>query len=85
LLNLYKHTGELEWLERARSLAARAPAGLHTWSLLDDSLYKGAIGIALLTADLVRPETACMPFFEPEGWPGRTGATPGGVQILPSQ
>jgi eukaryotic-like serine/threonine-protein kinase len=85
LLNLYKHTGELAWLDRARSLAARAPAGIQTWSLLDDSLYKGAIGIALLAADLDRPETACMPFFEPEGWPGRAGATSDGAQNLASQ
>ncbi len=33
------------------------------------SLYRGPVGIAVLVADLQRPEDACMPFFEDEGWP----------------
>lgn len=75
LLNFYKHTGENVWLERARELASRAA----TWNsenytafkLAPESLYKGEMGVAVLAADLPAPQAACMPFFEPEGWPSR--------------
>jgi eukaryotic-like serine/threonine-protein kinase len=69
LLNLYKHTGESEWLERARQLADRAVVGIQQYSLRRQSLYKGEIGVALLQADLERPQLSAMPFFEHEGWP----------------
>jgi serine/threonine-protein kinase len=76
LLNLYKHTGESAWLERARELASRAaawdPADYVALTLAPDSLYKGEMGVAVLADDLSAPETACMPFFEPEGWPSRS-------------
>jgi hypothetical protein len=32
------------------------------------SLYKGALGTALLWADLEQPADACIPMFESEGW-----------------
>ena len=69
LLNLYKHTGESEWLESARQLADRAVVAIQQYSLRRQSLYKGEIGVALLQADLERPELSAMPFFEHEGWP----------------
>lgn len=75
LLSLYKHTGESVWLDRARELASRA-ASRDTMSytalkMPPESLYKGEVGVALLAAELSAPETSCMPFFEPEGWPPR--------------
>jgi serine/threonine-protein kinase len=77
LLNLYKHTGEKIWLTRAQTLAEHAaltakdfvPASttLHTSSEpRRESLYYGNTGIAVLAADLARPEEASMPFFERE-------------------
>ncbi|HVP53810.1 MAG TPA: lanthionine synthetase LanC family protein [Candidatus Eisenbacteria bacterium] len=79
LLNLYKHTGERRWLDRARELASRAAAWEATdylaMKLTPESLYKGEVGVALLAADLSAPQAACMPFFESEGWPRSTPAT----------
>jgi len=68
LLNLYKHGGGAPWLLRARELAHHAAAAADRTSESPDSLYKGTIGIAVLAADLARPEEAAMPFFEEEGW-----------------
>ena len=68
LLNLHRHTGGREWLDRARDLANRAAQDVERASEREDSLYKGKIGVALLAADLAHPETAAMPFFEEEGW-----------------
>lgn len=67
LLNLYKYTGEKEWLHRALDLANRAVIATRA-SELGDSLYKGTLGVAVLVADLLKPETASMPLFEEEGW-----------------
>lgn len=75
LLNFYKHTGERVWLERARELASRAAEwnseNYTAFKLAPESLYKGEMGVAVLAAELPAPQTACMPFFEPEGWPSR--------------
>ncbi len=68
LLNLYKLTGERSWLLRARQLADRAAVSSKGLDFPVNSLYKGEIGIAVLASDLSRPESSCMPFFEPEGW-----------------
>jgi hypothetical protein len=35
----------------------------------EDSLYKGALGVSLLSAELESPATAAMPFFEPTRYP----------------
>lgn len=78
VLNLFKHTGESEWLRRASELANRAvvisrdpyaqrPTAPDGVPLRDESLYKGGLGVAVLTADLASPRNACMPFFESEG------------------
>ena len=78
LLNFYKHTGETVWLERARELAFRAaawePGNYTALKLAPESLYKGEVGVAVLASELSAPESACMPFFEPEGWPERRRA-----------
>jgi eukaryotic-like serine/threonine-protein kinase len=77
LLNLYKHTDEKSWLHRAQQLASgaidrrgSASRASNPASPLDtrsESLYRGDMGIAVLVAELSRPEVACMPFFEREG------------------
>jgi serine/threonine-protein kinase len=70
LLNLYRHTGDAIWLRRARDTARLAAAesggrgGLAELELRPESLYKGDLGIAVLEADLRRPEQAHMPMFE---------------------
>jgi serine/threonine-protein kinase len=71
LLNLYKSTGEVSWRTRARELADRAALTIATSTIREDSLYKGSVGVAVLAADLTRPDGACMPLFEDEGWPSR--------------
>ncbi len=68
LLNLYRHGGGAEWLERARELAERAAVAVERSPEPPHSLYKGSLGVAVLAADLARPEAAAMPFFEEEGW-----------------
>lgn len=69
LLNLYKHTGEEIWLQRAQELMLK---GVHTATSapqeLPNSLFRGEIGLAVLIADLAKPNFACMPLFEAEGW-----------------
>jgi eukaryotic-like serine/threonine-protein kinase len=67
LLNLYKLTGEADWLDRARLLADRAAARLHSADT-STSLYHGSLGVALLAADLASPVDSSMPLFEDEGW-----------------
>ncbi len=69
LLNLYKQGGGEVWLTRARELADRAAASIERTAESPDSLFKGAVGVAVLAADLAAPETAVFPFFEEEGWP----------------
>jgi serine/threonine-protein kinase len=71
LLALYRHTGDIQWRDRAVVLAGRAFARRTELDheLAAQSLYKGVVGMALLAADLAHPEGAAMPFFESEGWP----------------
>ncbi|MBI4538717.1 MAG: protein kinase [Gemmatimonadetes bacterium] len=71
LLNFYNHTGDGDWLRRARELGRRAALGIGTSAFRRESLYKGEAGVAVLAADLSAPDTACMPFFEAERWPAR--------------
>jgi serine/threonine-protein kinase len=69
LLARYQATGDRGWVHRASSLASRAArAAIATPPSHPDSLYHGTVGIALLIADLERPELAAMPFFGDEGW-----------------
>jgi eukaryotic-like serine/threonine-protein kinase len=73
LLALYKHTGDRRWLNHAREFAQQSlqlsplPADTEA-PPLHYALYKGALGTALLSADLDEPSQACMPLFESEGW-----------------
>jgi eukaryotic-like serine/threonine-protein kinase len=73
LLNVYKHTGEKRWLIGAQDLAARALAITDTSDALYHCLYKGGLGLAVLCADLARPDSSSMPLFEEEGWPAPGG------------
>ncbi|HEX2086227.1 MAG TPA: lanthionine synthetase LanC family protein [Solirubrobacteraceae bacterium] len=66
LLGLHRHSGEAAWLARARLLGARAATEVATHSLRRDSLYKGEVGVALLTAELADSEPPGMPLFAPE-------------------
>ena len=70
LLDLWQHSGGEVWLERARDLGEAAAVEVVRFSEAADSLYKGEPGVAVLLADLARPETAVQPFFGDEGWAG---------------
>ena len=67
LLHFWRKGGGPEWLARARVLANRAARSAAHSDETPDSLYKGAMGVAALAADLGRPEEAAMPLFEEEG------------------
>jgi len=62
-LAVHRRTGEAAWLRRARALADRAAVAVAAGALRRDALYKGEIGVALLAAELDRPEDAAMPLF----------------------
>jgi eukaryotic-like serine/threonine-protein kinase len=71
LLNLYRSCGEASWLRRAERILERAAAAdfqgdgrSNDWR--NGSLYKGNAALALLEVDIVRPEDARMPLFEPD-------------------
>jgi hypothetical protein len=75
LLNLYKHTGDKAWLHRAQAQAQRAARSIlempgegdyKELAVRAESLYKGELGVAVLAAELDRPEFSAMPFFEGE-------------------
>ena len=68
LLNLYRHSEETVWLDRARDLAARAARAGNIPKEYRHSLYKGEFGLAVLAAELEQPNEARMPFFEPMGY-----------------
>ena len=69
LLEMHRATGDMRWLDRARSLALRgveAAPHLRSPDHPRHSLYKGELGLALLIADLDSPGNARMPMFGPE-------------------
>jgi serine/threonine protein kinase len=75
LLSLYKRTDDKTWLHRAQAQAQRAARSIletspggegNELSGRVESLYKGGLGVAVLAADLERPQFAAMPFFERE-------------------
>ncbi len=68
LLNHHRHTGDGLWLERARDLTRRACSDGRIPAEYPHGLYKGEFGLAVLGADLQRPDEARMPFFEPIGF-----------------
>jgi serine/threonine-protein kinase len=72
LLNFYRYSGDAMWLRRAKraaEAAARAwteqsPQSTDSPDARPTSLYKGAAGIAVLSAELESPHHARMPMFE---------------------
>jgi serine/threonine-protein kinase len=68
LLHLWRKGAGPQWLDRARGLAVQAARWAAHATETPDSLYKGEVGVAVLAADLARPEAAALPFFEEEGW-----------------
>ena len=57
---------EETWLSAAGELAARATVAvgdMDSPGTIQGSLHKGEVGVAVLAADLSRPEAASMPFF----------------------
>jgi hypothetical protein len=72
-LVLFNATGDRQWLDRAHELTERAAETgeamrAHQEDALPYSLYKGDLGVAVLAAELERPEWAAMPFFGHEAW-----------------
>lgn len=73
LLKYYQHTGDRRWLVKAQHLASMAAEECLKeqavpWEPYRMSLFKGEVGVAVLAADISRPEGASMPFFDEEGW-----------------
>ena len=75
LLNLYRHTGDKAWLHGAQAVTERAARSILEMPDTDayqellargESLYKGELGVALLAAELEKPEWSAMPLFERE-------------------
>jgi serine/threonine protein kinase len=63
LLSLYQAGGQKIWLERAQQLAQLARDRIPDSEWNSTSLYRGALGVAVLLADLERPAFAEMPGF----------------------
>lgn len=68
LLNIFKHTEDMVWCERAKILSERAAIAITSPVMRRNSLYNGDVGIALLAADITDPKMSCMPLFESERW-----------------
>lgn len=66
LLDLFQATREGLWLDRARDLAGIAAREGVFDSSCPEGLFQGELGLALLTADLQRPDRAWFPFLAPE-------------------
>ncbi|MFD8480284.1 lanthionine synthetase LanC family protein [Kitasatospora sp. NPDC059673] len=71
LLSLARLTGDRAWLDGAAELAHRAEPSADRPGTPAHSLYKGALGRALLELDLQHPDRSAHPLFAPEGWPPR--------------
>lgn len=74
LLNFARHTGDDIWVQRARQLGVRAMTGTGNAEVYPHALWKGALGVSVLTADLLEPTWARLPLFEPYGYRSPTGA-----------
>jgi serine/threonine-protein kinase len=66
LLDLFQAKGETQWLDRAHDLARIAAREGVFESDGSEGLFKGQLGLALLAADLQRPDRAWFPFLGPE-------------------
>jgi serine/threonine-protein kinase len=62
-LALYNKLGEQVWLDRARQLGIVARDAVSASAAAGWSLHKGALGVAVLLADLGQPRFAAMPLF----------------------
>jgi hypothetical protein len=82
-LSLYKHTGEQAWLSRARDLTNKAAIHIRESGKTPNSLYRGEVGVALLAAEIEKPEWAAMPFFEEEQWRRDVGPGGSGLSTIP--
>jgi serine/threonine-protein kinase len=71
LLRVHRATQDPAWLRRAVRLGERVVSYGQFEDEFPLSLYKGRLSIAVLAADLERPESAVHPFFEEERWPVR--------------
>jgi serine/threonine-protein kinase len=69
-LAMHRRTGDRQWLTRAVETADHAASTADPADPDAHSLFKGSVGVALLAAEMERPEMARMPLFEHEGWPG---------------
>jgi hypothetical protein len=74
LATLHRHTGDEQWLARARLLGDRAAERIRDRPFRRDSLHKGDVGVALLLEELRAPTSAGLPLYEPEGWPAPRGS-----------
>lgn len=68
LLNLYRHSGDAVWLQRADERMQHALRNIATAPLSPTSLYQGEVGIMLASMEFQQPDQARLPFFEEEGW-----------------
>ena len=68
LLAMFRATGEERWWSWARELVRHAAAAAHLDHPEALSLYRGALGVALLLEELEQPNVARMPAFESDGW-----------------
>jgi serine/threonine-protein kinase len=66
LLNIFRHTGDHDWVARAVQLSERAVETCERDARMTYSLFKGALGAAVLMEDLNAPERASFPLFERE-------------------
>jgi eukaryotic-like serine/threonine-protein kinase len=66
---MHRHCCDTIWLRRAGRLADRAAARVRVDPQRRDSLYNGEIGVALLAAELISPQPAGVPLYEPKAWP----------------
>ncbi len=68
LLSRFRHGGDRKWLRRARDLAEAAARLGGFGEAPAYSLFKGELALALIAADLERPDVSCFPWLEAEGW-----------------
>jgi eukaryotic-like serine/threonine-protein kinase len=65
--DVHRRLGGRAWLDRAGTLAELAARAVRRDSSCRDSLYKGEVGVAVLAAELPRPEWAALLLVEREG------------------
>jgi serine/threonine-protein kinase len=71
MLAMFRATSEERWWGWARELARQAAQAAHLDHPESLSLYRGALGVALLLEEMEQPNVARMPAFESDGWAPR--------------